>query len=282
MARQNTSSLEDIISVASKLPWWVGLALALVSYLVLHAVASRPPATVTAPGQLGDFAIKQLITTMAMFGQIVIPGAFCIGAMVSAIASFRQKKLYDNVSSSPGGNAINEMKWEDFERFVGEYFHRKGFQVSREGGNGHDGGIDLVLRQKGETYLVQCKQWKAYKVGVQPVREFYGVMASRRAAGGYFVTSGVFTDEAIKFAQGLNIEMVDGNRLRGMIAAASKPPPSKTAEVARPITTTPTCPKCGSEMIKRVARQGANAGNGFWGCATYPKCKGIRQLDTTE
>lgn len=282
MARHKTSPFEDIISVSSKLPWWVCLTLALVSYLVLHAVASRPPATAITPGQFGDAVIRQLITTMAMFGQLVLPMLFCFGALLSAITSVRQKKLYDNVAAIPGGNPLNEMRWEDFERLVGEYFHRKGFQVSREGGNGPDGGIDLVLRQKGETYLVQCKQWRAYKVGVQPVREFYGVMSSQRAAGGYFVTSGVFTDEAIKFAQGLNIEMVDGNRFRGMIAAASKPVSSTAREVSQPVTMAPTCPKCGSEMIKRMARQGANLGKEFWGCVTYPKCNGIRSLDAKE
>ncbi|WP_277059062.1 restriction endonuclease, partial [Trichlorobacter lovleyi] len=99
-------------------------------------------------------------------------------------------------------------------RLIAEYYRRSGFQVTREGGNGPDGGIDLVLRQKTETYLVQCKQWKAYKVGVQPVREFYGVMASRGAAGGYFVTSGEYTEEAKSFVLGLNVELVDGRKLR--------------------------------------------------------------------
>ena len=35
-----------------------------------------------------------------------------------------------------------------------------------------------------------------------------------------------------------------------------------------------SCPKCGSTMIKRSAKKGANAGNEFWGCSTYPKCRG--------
>lgn len=37
----------------------------------------------------------------------------------------------------------------------------------------------------------------------------------------------------------------------------------------------PRCPKCGSEMILRTANSGANAGNKFWGCSKYPKCRGI-------
>ncbi|MBR5303888.1 MAG: NERD domain-containing protein [Candidatus Gastranaerophilales bacterium] len=35
------------------------------------------------------------------------------------------------------------------------------------------------------------------------------------------------------------------------------------------------CPKCGAEMIKRVAAKGSNAGNVFYGCSKFPKCRGI-------
>ncbi|MBL8157562.1 MAG: topoisomerase DNA-binding C4 zinc finger domain-containing protein, partial [Anaerolineae bacterium] len=34
----------------------------------------------------------------------------------------------------------------------------------------------------------------------------------------------------------------------------------------------PLCPKCGSTMVLRTAKNGANAGNRFWGCSNYPKC----------
>jgi len=34
------------------------------------------------------------------------------------------------------------------------------------------------------------------------------------------------------------------------------------------------CPKCGSLMVKRKARKGKYAGNEFYGCSTYPKCRG--------
>lgn len=32
------------------------------------------------------------------------------------------------------------------------------------------------------------------------------------------------------------------------------------------------CPVCGSQMILRLAKRGANAGTQFWGCSNYPKC----------
>ena len=36
------------------------------------------------------------------------------------------------------------------------------------------------------------------------------------------------------------------------------------------------CPVCGSPMVRRQARRGANAGGHFYGCSRYPACKGIR------
>jgi len=37
------------------------------------------------------------------------------------------------------------------------------------------------------------------------------------------------------------------------------------------------CPKCGSSMILRTAKRGMNAGNQFWGCSQYPRCKGLKK-----
>ena len=36
------------------------------------------------------------------------------------------------------------------------------------------------------------------------------------------------------------------------------------------------CPKCGSEMVWRTAKRGANAGKHFWGCSAFPACR-VRQ-----
>lgn len=41
-------------------------------------------------------------------------------------------------------------------------------------------------------------------------------------------------------------------------------------------TDAPACPKCGSSMVMRTAKSGSNAGNSFWGCSSFPNCRGIR------
>lgn len=37
----------------------------------------------------------------------------------------------------------------------------------------------------------------------------------------------------------------------------------------------PTCPNCQGDMVKRTAKTGKNKGQAFFGCQSYPKCKGI-------
>jgi len=38
---------------------------------------------------------------------------------------------------------------------------------------------------------------------------------------------------------------------------------------------TKSCPKCGSAMVLRKAKKSPNAGNQFWGCSAFPKCRGL-------
>lgn len=36
----------------------------------------------------------------------------------------------------------------------------------------------------------------------------------------------------------------------------------------------PSCPSCRLPMVKRTAKRGRYYGQGFWGCITFPRCKG--------
>lgn len=38
------------------------------------------------------------------------------------------------------------------------------------------------------------------------------------------------------------------------------------------------CPNCGSEMLIRVSKKGANAGKKFWGCSAFPKCRAVAKV----
>jgi restriction system protein len=131
-----------------------------------------------------------------MAGQFVVPLACLIAAGISLAKRQRRSRLVTSVAQGKAteraSDALEGMSWQDFELLVGEAFRLQGYEVTELGGEGPDGGVDLVLRKDREKFLVQCKQWKAFKVGVQVVRELYGVMAAQGAAGGFVVTSGTF------------------------------------------------------------------------------------------
>lgn len=305
--RTKTSPLEDTMDLIALLPWWAGLGLAVLSYLLFSQLAaSFSQQAPVRPGQIGAMVQGALLGGLATIAQYVAPVVCLGGAALSAWRRRQRRALVDAVALAPAASNIDGMSWTEFEMLVGEAYRLQGYQVTETGGGGPDGGVDLVLTRGGETFFVQCKQWKAFKVGVETVRELYGVMAARGATGGFVVTSGRFTNDAKLFTQGRNLQLVDGPRLLAMLQQAQQsrsavaaviaahggvhhapaaPPdrPTMPAAAGAPAPASPPaqpgCPKCGSGMVRRIARTGSNAGSAFWGCSSFPACRGVRQVD---
>jgi restriction system protein len=289
--RKKTSPAEDLMELLAMLPWWAGVALALLSYLLLHGVAAQPVSAAAQPGQMGAVIAQTLWRTFATVGQYLLPLVCLGGAGLSAWQRQKRKALVADVAQSKASDALDGMGWREFEMLVGEGFRLQGYQVLETGGGGADGGVDLVLtrpgKDSGEKFLVQCKQWRAFKVGVEVVRELYGVMAARGATGGFVVTSGRFTDEATQFASGRNVNLVDGPKLHELIRQAkSGSAPSPLRAAAAPAVEPSSvprqgsnCPTCAKPMVRRTAKRGSNAGREFWGCTGYPSCRGTRAID---
>jgi len=280
MARKKKQSpLEDIVEITAMLPWWVGVLLALVAYLVLHHYATAEVAADVSGAKLGANVVGQIGKTLAMFGQYLLPLAFIVGAGLSVYGRQQRKALFTDVQTSSSVSALNDMSWQEFELLVGEAFRRKGYAVAENGGGGADGGVDLVLKKDGEKFLVQCKQWKARMVGVSIIRELYGVMAAEGAVGGFVVTSGIFSNDVKSFAEGRNVELIGGADLMALIKNIPLPQTSSITSRRKAtnavVFADPICPNCGSAMVERKAKQGANAGKMFWGCNSYPKCRGV-------
>ena len=154
MARRRGGILEDIVEIMAKLPWWVGVIVALLSYFIFNHFASEP--VDSSPQNLknmGEFVKNQMIVTICSIAQYAVPLAALIGSLVSVIKSSKQ----DTKSNQPS-----------FPR-------RKSFQQTQTSNN-------------------------------------------------------------------------------------------------------VSCPVCSSAMIKRKKRNGADAGQSFWGCSNYPSCKGTRPV----
>lgn len=217
--RKKSSTAGDLFDLVAVLPWWVGVGLAVLAYVLLHRFAAEEVAVAASANQMGSVVAAHLYKALAFWGQYLLPLIFLVAALASAIARHKRHGLITRVAGDSDGSALRAMAWKDFERLVGEAFRMRDYTVIETGGGGADGGVDLRLAKGCETFLVQCKHWKAFKVPVQVVRELYGVMAAEGAAGGFVVTSGAFTSEARAFVRGCNIELIDGSKLKAMVDA---------------------------------------------------------------
>ncbi|MGI6364436.1 MAG: restriction endonuclease [Bacillota bacterium] len=115
---------------------------------------------------------------------------------------------------------LNNLDGQQFEELVGTLLKKMGFITELTSRTG-DGGVDIVAYLetpllKGK-YLIQCKRWKG-PVGEPVVRDLYGVVLSENANKGIIITNSSFTDKAIKFANGKNIELLDGSVLNKLLS----------------------------------------------------------------
>jgi restriction system protein len=280
MARRRTS--DGLLELLVRLPWWVCLVMAVLSYMIFDALANR--------GIDPTRPVSAVITGLATGARLALPILFLACAAASAIGRAWRRDLFDRASGTSGTQAIADMDWSAFEALLGEAYRRKGYRVVETGRGRADGGIDLALTRDGALTLVQCKHWKARKVGVTVVRELLGVMTARKASAGIVVTSGRYTDEARRFARECGVELVDGTALQVMLAetrragapspAARPQPTERPAAVApRESAAAPACPACSKPMTRRVASKGSNVGQAFWGCTAFPQCRGTRPME---
>lgn len=251
----------DIFEMLSQCPWWVSVAFTAVVYAILKS------------------------TVPSIAGVAIL---FLLPAVFSLFNDHRKRELLNRQS---GIDSIRRLSWREFEELLGEAYRRQGYRVVENAAAGPDGGVDLKLTRDFRTYLVQCKHWKGYKVGVKIVREMFGVMHHRNADGVIIVTSGKFTEEAQSFAANKPIQLVDGTSLvsliqsvrgDGVVLATAAPPtlkpPSLTPQATPNSDPQLLCPRCGNLLVIRTAKRGKNSGSQFWGCSSFPKCRHIKPL----
>ena len=260
-SRSRKSHLEQYAEPFADLPPLAGL----IAAVLLVVVGWLAPLFVSAS------AIAWIWLQFGMWLAWLLAGLVLAYTIVGVRRRFIDRRTFDAISDP------TSLTWSQFERLIAEFYRRKGATVTPRGGPIADGGVDMNLTYAtGERLIVQCKHWKTRHVGVKPLRELWGVLGDEKADGAIFVTSGSFTAEAIAFARGKRLELIDGPKLRGRMAEVKRTQAATSVAEAAPTSNAPLCPRCESPMVLRIAKRGANAGEKFWGCSTYPKFQGTR------
>ena len=107
-----------------------------------------------------------------------------------------------------------------FEDLVEQLIRKMGF-ITKERKRGPDGGIDILAINQEPIfqgiYIIQCKRY-SHPIGVGIIRDLYGVVHSKNANKGILITNSYFTIQAIKFAEGKQLELINGDKLRELLS----------------------------------------------------------------
>jgi restriction system protein len=109
-----------------------------------------------------------------------------------------------------------------FERLVVELLVKMGYggsqkDAARAVGQSGDGGVDGIIDEDRlglDTIYIQAKKWKD-SIGRPEIQKFVGALAGKRAKRGIFITTSVFTQDAIKYASEIDTKviLIDGKKL---------------------------------------------------------------------
>ncbi|WP_241557549.1 restriction endonuclease [Xylella fastidiosa] len=209
--RKDSGVLDELV----RAPWYVSVALGGLSAIFFFLVAPQ----LHLPDSSTNPLMSSLDTALHASGLLRLAGwiSMLICLLVAGM-SWRQaqlrKELLDRQRSL---DDLRAMSWKKFELLVGECFRRQGYRVSETGKGGADGGIDLLLHRDSERVLVQCKQWRTFSVGVPVVREMFGLMIHHDADRVKIVCCGNFTRDAVAFAKGKPIDLINGDLFLGLV-----------------------------------------------------------------
>ncbi|WP_408601247.1 restriction endonuclease [Pseudomonas sp. PLMAX] len=145
---------------------------------------------------------------VGMLALLIFPLVLILDFILGRLIRNRRRNAFEKLKKK-GIGYLKSMSWQDFERFCALHFKAEGYKVEMCGLGGADGGMDLLLRKRWKTTLVQCKHWKA-KVGVTTVREMFGVMHAHKFDNVIIVALSGYTKEAENWVGNKPIKLLSG------------------------------------------------------------------------
>jgi restriction system protein len=184
------------------MPWWAGVPLAIVTYLVFDFLA-----------HLFGLAHGGIDGIICGYAPLIARYAPPVILFVWVVAVIQQTYRVHLLRSRPGIEPIRALSWREFEILVREAIRSQGYTFEERSGAQPDGRMEFVARRAGESILIQCKQWKDWRVGVRAVRELYLRLHFDGTSSAVIITTGEFTRAAQDYAEGEPIRLMDGAAL---------------------------------------------------------------------
>lgn len=102
MPRRNRKSpAEGLVYLVARLPWWLCLIFAVISYFGLSAVANHPPTIAQSAPEVRNLMVGSILRGLATAGQYILPIIFLGCAILSAVLSHRKSEASVDFSNVP-------------------------------------------------------------------------------------------------------------------------------------------------------------------------------------
>lgn len=236
----------------ARIPWWVLLLCAPLSYGVLTAApAIAPSATIP------------MLHTLSF----TLPPAIVLFVFSAAYYQLLNRRRALEARWQHRIARYTGMTTAEFSQRLGDAFRHRGYGVQP---TGTDGGINFILHRDDEKFLVDCRELHSKRVGLPAVRALRHAIHTDAAGGGFLITGGTVNDAALRFANEARIDLIDGRGLLALMRAEAE----AKAERVETASLVPACPECGAPMVQHLRRPESSHGRPFWGCRNYPDCRG--------
>lgn len=151
------------------------------------------------------------------------------------VRNWVSKKEYEELSENERNQLALEKyissraksKWaigRDYEMFIGYEYENMGYRVTYTGMTDKlkDKGRDLIAKKGDEILIIQCKNWSRYKeIHENHICQLFGTTVQYNLehpalfkARPVFITSAKLSETALKFAQCLNVQIIQDKKFK--------------------------------------------------------------------
>jgi len=192
----------------------------------LPAAAAAPRVTLLAAFFLGAATCALLVLDSAgpygiLLGPALRPVAWVAlggGLCLAAAAGLEWGRAIRDRAGTAAGltpRDLRELTAERFADWCATRLREQGYAVIPVAGLSEP-GVDLIAERERERLVVQCKRWfGARPVEGPQVEALYGAMQREHANGAMVMTTGRFSEPALRNAKGTPIRLWDVDRLMG-------------------------------------------------------------------
>lgn len=170
-----------------------------------------------------------IIVVLVWFGSVSQSTLFMISLLVICLAAlgaaayyylvYRKTLTYQAGVRQLQIDEVDSMGGVEFEKYVADLFRRQGYLFETTALSG-DLGVDLIIIKDGVRTAVQTKRYSK-PVNQAAIREAVAGMKHYKCTQSMVVTNSRFTKLAVQLAKSNNCELIDRDKLIGIINSLS-------------------------------------------------------------